>query len=390
MEELIKKSKFKKGISFEKEEFKKAFEFSLKKIDESLEFFKDGYPSPASINNVYPKIGNIEWTSSFYNGMLWLAYLYTKDDKYKYYSHLKLEDYEERLLKNINTNTHDLGFLYILSCKADYLITKDKKAKEVALLAAKLLMVRYNEVAKIIQAWGDLDDENEKGRIIIDCLMNVPLLFWASEETGDYSFREAAINHVNQTRKYIIRDDDTTFHTYYFDTVTGKAKYGVTNQGYSDQSCWARGQAWGIYGLSLAYKYTKDKNFLVDAKRLSNHFLNNLPSDYIAYWDLVFTDGDEERDSSSSAIAATGLLELIQYLDEDDEYREIYRNAAIMMTKSLIDNYTSVSDKKSNGILLHAVYGKPHNNGVDECNIWGDYFFMETLYKLLVEDPNFW
>jgi unsaturated chondroitin disaccharide hydrolase len=390
MELLKRKELFASDPQVSKETWEEAFRFAIQKVEENLETFCDGYPAPASIGNVYPKIANIEWTSSFYNGMLWLAFLHTKDEKFKCAAQATLSDYTNRVDKQINTNTHDLGFLYILSCKAEYLITKNEEAKETALKAADLLMVRYNETAKIIQAWGDLDDPNQKGRIIIDCLMNVPLLFWATEVTKNEKYRKAAINHIQQTRANIIREDDTSFHTFYFDTETGKPLRGVTNQGYSDSSCWSRGQAWGIYGLALAYSYTQDKGCLTDAKRLANHFLNNLPEDLICYWDLVFTQGEEERDSSAAAITVCGLLLLSKHLQDNDEYKVLYRNASLQILRSLSKHYTSKEDAHSNGILLHAVYGKPHNAGVDECNIWGDYFYMEALSQILDANPLFW
>jgi unsaturated chondroitin disaccharide hydrolase len=390
METLQRKELFSSDPQVSKETWEEAFRFAIHKVEENLLTFTDGYPAPASINNVYPKIANVEWTSSFYNGMLWLSYLHTKDVKFKLAAEATLSDYANRIDNQINTNTHDLGFLYILSCKAQYLVTGNEEAKKTALKAADLLMVRYSKTAHIIQAWGDLDDPNQKGRIIIDCLMNVPLLFWATEVTGNESYRTAAVNHINATRENIIREDDTTYHTFYFDTVTGKPLRGVTNQGYSDNSCWSRGQAWGIYGLALAYSYTQDTGCLTDAKRLANHFLNNLGNDLICYWDLIFTQGKEERDSSAAAIAACGLLLLAKHLDDGDAYKAIYHSAALHIMKSLSENYTSISDANSNGILLHAVYGKPHNSGVDECNIWGDYFYMEALSQMLDSTPLFW
>jgi unsaturated chondroitin disaccharide hydrolase len=283
-----------------------------------------------------------------------------------------------------------LGFLYILSAKAEYLITQNQKARETALLAADLLMERYHPKAGIIQAWGNLEDPNQRGRIIIDCLMNIPLLFWATEETKNPTYREAALSHLARTRETIIRPDATTYHTYYFDTETGVPLRGVTAQGYSDDSCWARGQAWGIYGLALAYTYTLDNGCLVDAKRLADYFLSHLPSDDVCYWDLIFTDGDEERDSSASAIASCGLMLLASILPKGDCDGERYQRKALDMLSSLSNAYTTKDKAESNGILMHAVYGKPNNSGIDECVIWGDYFYMEALGTVLGSAIRFW
>lgn len=370
--------------------WEKALAFALGMIEKNIPTFSEGYPAPASIGNVYPSIPNTEWTSSFWNGMLWQAYQYTADEHYREAAEKTLHDYQRRLEKRIETNTHDLGFLYILSCKAEYMLTGNLEAKKTALDAADLLMVRYNEPAGILQAWGDLDDPDQRGRIIVDCLMNIPLLFWASEETGKAHYREAALRHLTASRTYLFREDDSTYHTYFFDTVTGKPLRGTTAQGYSDSSCWARGQAWAIYGLCLNYRYESDPLLLSDAKRVANYFINRLPVDNVPYWDLFFTSGDEERDSSSAAIAACALLELATLLPVTDKDRTLYERVALNMLHSLASSYTSVGDPLSNGILLHAVYGKPNGKGVDECTIWGDYFYVEALVRVLRNRPLFW
>ena len=386
----MKQDIFNNSSQYSMEFWERAYTYAIEKVRDNIPNFSDGYPAPSSNNNVYPKIANIEWTSSFWNGMLWLSYLHTRDEAFRHAGEATLEDYTTRLQNRIETNTHDLGFLYILSAKAEYLITHNENAKNTALLAADLLMERYHPKAGIIQAWGDLEDPNQRGRIIIDCLMNIPLLFWATEETKNPRYREAALSHLARTRETIIRSDATTYHTYYFDTETGNPLRGVTAQGYSDDSCWARGQAWGIYGLALAYTYTHDFGCLIDAKRLADYFLSHLPSDDVCYWDLIFTDGDEEHDSSASAIASCGLMLLASLLPEDDSDAVRYQNKALDMLASLSKSYTTQNNPESNGILMHAVYGKPNNAGVDECVVWGDYFYMEALGTVLGSANRFW
>lgn len=388
--EAIQKSFYDNPALMEGRYWEKALAFALGVIEKNIPAFRKGYPAPASVNNIYPIIPNTEWTSSFWNGMLWQAYQYTGDEQYRKAAEKTLGDYQNRLEKRIETNTHDLGFLYILSCKAEYLLTENQEARKTALDAADLLMVRYNEPAGILQAWGNLDNPEQRGRIIVDCLMNIPLLFWANQETGKSLYREAAERHLIATRKYLIREDDSTYHTYYFDTETGKPLRGTTAQGFSDSSCWARGQAWAIYGLCLNYRYVHDPLILLDAKRVANYFINRLPEDTIPYWDLVFTSGSEERDSSSAAIAACGLLELATLLPVTDKDRSLYERVALIMLHALATSYTSNDVPESNGILLHAVYGKPFGNGVDECNIWGDYFYVEALVRVLRNRPLFW
>jgi unsaturated chondroitin disaccharide hydrolase len=218
--------------------------------------------------------------------------------------------------------------------------------------------------------------------MIIDCCMNLPLLYWATEQTANPSYATAARRHAEQAAKYLVRPDASTFHTYYMDTETGAPKYGKTNQGYSDTSCWARGQAWGIYGFALSFIYTGDTAFLSHSKRLADYFLARLPADGVAYWDLIFTSGSEERDSSAAAIAACGLLELSKHLPLCDTSRARYEAAAAQMIRSLSASYTSKADPKSNGLLLHSVYAKGAGLGIDECSIWGDYFYFEALVRV--------
>jgi unsaturated chondroitin disaccharide hydrolase len=279
--------------------------------------------------------------------------------------------------------------LYTLSCVAGHRLTANPEAKQIALQAADLLTTRYFPKAGIIQAWGNLNDPEQRGRMIIDCCMNLPLLYWASQVTGNPVYHETAYSHANQAAKYIIRPDASSFHTFYMDVETGEPRYGKTAQGYADDSCWSRGQAWGLYGFVLSYLYTGDWSFIELSKKIANYFLNRLPDDHVCYWDLIFTSGNEERDSSAAAIAACAILEMSRHLPLSDVYKTIYENAALKIIQSLIQNYTT-SCVTSNGLLLHAVYSKPGKNGVDECNIWGDYFYFEALVRLVKDWKPYW
>ncbi|WNR42851.1 glycoside hydrolase family 88 protein [Paenibacillus roseipurpureus] len=383
-------TKYSQQPLFTKAFIEDALAYILKKVDQNLETFTYKYPAPASVNNVYPAIDNVEWTSSFWTGMLWLAYEVTGDMKYRRVAEIQLASYKKRVDERIETGTHDLGFLYTLSSVAAFKLTGSEEAKEMSLKAADLLMERYFEKAGIIQAWGAPDDPENGGRMIIDCCMNLPLLFWASEITGDKKYYDAAYSHVKMAETYIVREDASTYHTYFMDIYTGKPKYGKTVQGYSDTSCWARGQAWGIYGFPLSYKYTRDSTLIDLAKKVANYYMNRLPEDSVSYWDLIFTSGPEERDSSSAAIAACGLMELSKSLPLSDNDKRIYENAALHIVKSLAEHYTSKDVLESNGVLLHAVYAKPHNKGIDECNIWGDYYYFEALVRLSKDWELYW
>ena len=389
-EEIQNAGRFEKAPPVDRAFVEKAIEHVLAKMDQSLEVFTDKFPDSSSENLVYPPIENVEWTTSFWTGMLWLAYEHTGDEKYRKIAEIQIKSFKERLDKRIELDHHDLGFLYTLSCVSAYKLTGNEEAKQIAIQAADLLITRYHDKAGIIQAWGNLNDPAERGRMIIDCNLNLPLLYWASEVTGKAVYRDIAETHIKQAAKYIVRPDASTFHTYYMDPETGEPLYGNTRQGYSDDSCWARGQAWGIYGFPLSYHYTRDWSLIELAKKLSNYYLNRLPEDEICYWDLIFTDGEEERDSSAAAIAVCGLLEMVKYLPLTDPEKRVYENSALAMIESLYEHYTTEIDSEANGILKHAVYHKGGNRGVDESCIWGDYYYFEALIRLSKDWNMYW
>lgn len=374
-------------VDLPREKLEYALGEALKKIDMNLEPFAVLFPSHNSYNNVYKADKNTGgWNQGFWTGMLWHAYELTgNDDKYRNVALGQIPSYYKRIKEKLGVNHHDMGFLYTPSCVAAWKLDKNKQAKAAAIMAADHLITRYHPAAKFIQAWGDVNDVNSF-RLIIDCLLNIPLLYWASEVTGDPKYDEMAYNHFNTTADVILRPDASTHHTYYFDPATGKPLKGVTAQGFSNDSAWSRGQAWGIYGPMLTYMYKHNDKAMEMFRATTNYFLNHLPDDYIAYWDLCFTDGDEPRDSSAAAIALCGMIEGVKHMDDSDPDKRIYQNAIKHIMNSLIDNYLTKDIPESNGLLLHAVYSKPHNGGVDECNIWGDYFYMEALHRLL--DPD--
>ena len=384
--EIVDKAKY-ADFDLPKQKLEYALSEALKKIDYAIPQFTELFPEHASVNNVYPQVPNDRgWNTGFWTGMLWHAYELTKDEKYKNVALGHVPSFKKRIVERLGVDHHDMGFLYIPSCVAAYKLAGCEDAKEAAILAAENLITRYKEKGQFIQAWGRVDDPKSY-RLIVDCLLNIPLLYWASEVTGDMKFDTIGFNHFNTTIDVCCRADASTFHTYYFDPETGAPLKGVTAQGASDDSAWARGQTWGIYGPLLTYVHKKSDKALHVFKATTNYYLNHLPEDYIAFWDLSFTDGDDEpRDSSSNAIALCGMLEGIKYMDESDPLRQIYINASKRIMNSLIDNYLTKDIPEANGLLLHATYGKPQKNGVDEMNIWGDYFYMEALHRML--DPN--
>lgn len=376
-------------ITLSREKLEEALGEAVKKIDMMLLEFTDKFPSHASVNNVYSAEDNLTsggWNTGFWTGILWHAYQLTDDERYKDTALGQIPSFYTRIDEKLGVNHHDMGFLYVPSCVAAYKLTQDETAKSAAVKAADHFITRYHEKGEFIQAWGNTNDSNSY-RLIVDCLMNIPLLYWASDITGDSKYSEIAYKHFKTTLSTCYRSDGSTFHTYYFDTETGAPLKGVTAQGVSDDSAWARGQAWAMYGPLLTYKYIKDEDALTAFKAATNYYLAHLPQDCVAYWDLSFTDGDDEpRDSSSAAIALCAMLEGIKYMDGSDPLRQTYINACKRIMLSLIDDYSTKNTPTANGLLLHATYSKPGGNGVDEMNIWGDYFYMEALHRMLDAD----
>lgn len=362
----------------------------LERVDRNLAVFTDAFPAPSSLGGFYPAIGNVEWTNGFWTGMLWLAWEASGEDRYRQAAERQVLTFRDRIENGISVDHHDLGFLYSLSCVSAWKLTGDTVARDAALAAARKLLERYLPVAGVIQAWGDLTDPAQAGRMIIDCNLNLPLLYWAGAETGEPAFAEAANRHIAQAARHIVRPDASTFHTFYMDPETGEPLRGSTHQGFSDSSCWARGQAWGVSGFPLVHRYNADPALIDVAARLANYFLNRLPDDLICCWDLVFTGPPHERDSSAAAIAACGLLELARALPLGDPDRETYEAAALAIVDELGQRYLLPLGAPGTGVLAHAVYHMPNGVGVDEACIWGDYFFLEALVRLTRVWESYW
>lgn len=356
--------------------------------------FSDCFPAASSEGNFYPRTANNDWTEGFWTGELWLAYEYSQNEKLRDTALVQVESFLYRIKNHINTDHHDMGFLYSPSCVAAYKLIGSEAGKEAALLAADNLISRFQEKGGFFQAWGKMGDKDNY-RLIIDCLMNMPLLFWASEVTGNSLYREKAEIHITTAMKNIIRPDNSTYHTYYFDPVTGQPLRGVTCQGNRDGSAWARGQAWGIYGSAIAYSKLWNEEYKNIFRKIADYFIERLPEDLVPYWDFDFDTGSKEpRDSSAGAIAACGMLEMSKYLESDEA--EFYTDAAKRILLALVDNCAVKDSEASNGLLLHGTYAKKtptntcNNAGVDECCIWGDYFYLEALTRLSSNWNLYW
>ncbi len=378
----------------QRECFTKAYDMAAELILKATDEFTEKFPPSASVNNFYQPDINYEWTPGFWTGEVWLAWEKTGNEKLKKTAEIEVQDFYRRIREKDGVNHHDMGFLYCPSCVAAWKLTGNETGKEAALMAADNLLGRFQEKGQFIQAWGELGAKDNY-RLIIDCLLNMPLLFWATEVTGDQKYAEKAQAHIKTAMQNIIRPDNSTYHTFFFDPETGAPVKGVTHQGYRDGSAWARGQAWGVYGSALAYKFLRDDAYADIFCRVTDYFLDHLPKDKIPYWDFDFTDGsDEPRDSSAAAIAACGMLEMSKYLPA--EKAQYYTQKAEELVEALIRECAVTDPSVSNGLLLHGTYAKssPYNtcpnNGVDECVIWGDYFYMEALTRLLRDWEPYW
>jgi len=375
-------------------EVKTALDMAVEQVRRNLPEFTYVSQNHSSVGNVYPAVENNQWTAGFWPGEIWLAFEHTGDRIFQYAAQIQIQSFLHRIENRIETDHHDMGFLYSPSCIAAWKLVGDEDGRKAALLAADQLIERFQPIGRFIQAWGR-KGVAEEYRYIIDCLLNLPLLYWASRETNDPKYRDIALMHARTTLANSIRPDDSTYHTFYLDPVTGAPVRGVTKQGYSDESAWARGQAWAIAGMALSYRYERIEEYRQTFDRLLAFYLKRLPVDMVPYWDLIFSDEDgEPRDSSSASIVACGLLEMADLVEPETASR--YRELARRVMKSLVDRYAVKDPAVSTGLVLHGTYSKksPHNTcrgeGVDECVSWGDYYYMEALTRLSRNWSSYW
>ncbi len=376
-------------------EVEAALDAASAQVIRNLPKFTHCFQKAYSENGFYQPTENRDWTTGFWTGEIWLAYEHTKNPALKEAGEIQMKDFLNRIEEKIDVETHDLGFLYSPSCVAGYKLTGSQVGRVAALKAAEELITRFHEKGEFIQAWGPLNAPDNY-RLIIDCLLNLPLLYWATEETGEEKYRQVAEKHIHTALANVIRPDFSTWHTFFFNRETGAPDHGATCQGYRDGSAWARGQAWGVYGTAVGYKYTKRESYIPIFKGVTEYFLRHLPEDLVPYWDLEFGDGNEDqpRDSSSASIAACGMLEMAKYLPSKEA--AYYISIAKRLMKSVVDHYAVKDPSQSNGLVLHSTYSNhsPYNTcnhyGVDECNIWGDYFYMEALTRLHKDWNIYW
>ncbi|WP_424005386.1 glycoside hydrolase family 88 protein (plasmid) [Haloarcula salina] len=372
-------------------DLERALSTAIDRIGENLEAFYDQFPGPSSEGLVYEPTDNTEgWTTAFWTGLCWLAYEVTGERRFRDAAQAQLATFERRL-ESGEVETHDLGFLYTLSAIAGYQVTETERYRSAALTAADHLADRFWDAPGLIQAWGDIDspeDSWERGRMIVDSMMNLPLLFWASEATGDSAYASIAERHARTTARHLVRSDGSTFHTFKCDVESGAPLGGETAQGYDADSCWSRGQTWAIYGYALAADYADEGAYANLSARLANYYLSNVEADHVPLWDFDAPADQTYRDTSAAAIAACGLGELAQQLPLADARARGYENAAIATLGSLAERY-STDRSESNGLLSDGAYD-PTDGDYDECCIWGDYFYVEGLVRATEHWSRYW
>ncbi|MDQ0257346.1 unsaturated chondroitin disaccharide hydrolase [Evansella vedderi] len=335
----------------------------------------------ASINGEYKLESPHWWTAGFWPGLLWLLYRDSNKEAFK----RTAEECELKLDKVITDYyrlDHDMGFMWTLTSLTNYKFTSNEDSKRRALLVATILLGRFNVNGNYIRAWNPWQEgEDNSGWAIIDCLMNLPLLYWASEETGDPRYRNAAKKHADTVLTYFVRSDGAVHHIVRFDSDSGEHVENIGGQGYSAESAWSRGAAWAIYGLTLSYHYTGEDKYLQGAKKVAHFFVTYLPEDMVPHWDLRIPEGvPKYRDSSAGAIAASGLL----LLGEKAGALEgtVYRDMGTRILESLFVNYGAWENEEEDGLILHGTGHFPEGRNVDVPLIYGDYFFVEGLARL--------
>jgi unsaturated chondroitin disaccharide hydrolase len=357
-----------------------ALEFAERQVAATIERYPDYFPIYTD-HGKWRHAGELwtDWTGGFFAGMMWKFYQRTKAPAWR-----QRAEHYSRLLEHrqLDRNVHDLGFIFLNTYLPWYRLSGDEAIHQVVLQAGRTLAMRFMEEGRYLRSFVASDS------LFIDIMMNVPLIFYAANQTGDEELRRRALAHCRTTRDTLVRPDGSTAHEGLFDLQTGRFLRESTHQGLRDDSRWARGLAWSLYGFSQVYDLTGMEEFLDVAERNAAFWLSHLPDDKIPYWDF---DADltqplpwgPQKDSSAAAIAASGLLDLARQT-KTPEHALAYRNTALVMLDALAKPpYLASETPNWEGILKHGVYHTRKGLGVDESVMWGDFFFCEALSKVL-------
>ncbi|CAH1195551.1 Unsaturated glucuronyl hydrolase [Paenibacillus auburnensis] len=325
------------------------------------------------------------WTNGFWGGMQWLMYHETGNQKYREIANIS-EDKLDECFQQYNGLHHDVGFMWLPTSVANYKVTGNAKSRRRALHAANLLAGRFNLAGRFIRAWNDLEEGDTRGWAIIDCMFNIPLLYWASEETGDPRFKQIAMAHADTSMTSFVRLDGSVNHIVEFDPFHGGVMKTYGGQGYEDGSSWTRGQTWALYGFMMSYIHTGKEEYLHTAKRIAHYFMANIPGNGIIPIDFRQPKEPAYEDSTAAAIAACGLIEIAKAVGEHEQ--AIYINAALKLLRTLDESRSDWSLDTDN--FLTGGSAAYHNPNRHTPIIYGDYYFMEAVFKLKGNDLYLW
>ena len=379
--------RFKTSYVIDNDKLLNAAESACAKLKTFGESNNASFVDVSSINYEYRLTSNKNWTCGMYTGSYLMAYQLTGDSWFADVVNTHVDSYIQREAKKIGMDDHDVGFVFVPSCVGAYKVLGNESARDAALRAVEYYYgTSYSKEGKFIIRSHKTWEKGSGCRTMIDSMMNTTLFFWANSEIDASNYYTAARDHTYTTIDLIVREDGSTYHHYQFDPLTAEPMYGLTWQGYSDESCWSRGHSWGVYGLSIAYSYVNDKEIMDAQRDVTYYMLNHLPSDLIPYWDYTFTSGDQPRDASAAAIAICGMLDMAGNLPEDSAQRLIYESAAAQMMESLIDNCTGDIGVEYDGLIHSVTHALPQNRGIEECAPYADYFYLEALARFLKHD----
>jgi unsaturated chondroitin disaccharide hydrolase len=316
------------------------------------------------------------WCEGFLGGMLWILYRHTGDTWWR-----ERAEHYSRLIEHRKTdrNVHDLGFLFLPTWKAWYELTDDPSKNQVVIDAGKTLALRLQPKGRYLRSFVAPDS------LFIDIMMNVGIIFYAAQQTDDATLQQIAIDHCLTTRRFLVRGDGSTAHEGLFDLNTGEFVRQTTHQGWRNDSSWARGQTWALYGFATAYQFTQDERFLDTAERCAKFYLDRTPARGVPPNDWEEPEPRQPYESSAAAIAAAGLLELARTVTEPSK-TDYYRERAFAILDTLLSPEFLASETPGwEGILKHGIYHERKGLGVDESVMWGDYFFLAGLDKALAD-----
>ncbi|MFD9706242.1 glycoside hydrolase family 88 protein [Lentzea sp. NPDC059081] len=316
------------------------------------------------------------WVGGFWPGTLWLAHLDSGDARFRALA----EAANDRLApRRLDPRDHDLGFLFSPSWVTAYRLTGDPRWRDGAIDAANTLTQRWNATGRFIRAWGAIGTPGNAGRVIIDTMMNLDLLAFATEQTGDRKFLDIAIAHARTTQTHFLRADGSTPHVFDFNPDTGAPIGQNTVQGYSPTSCWARGQAWGIYGFTTMYRRTGLREFRDTARKMADFALNALTPDHVPVWDYRSPLGvNDVKDSSAGAIMACGLLDLATATGTAR-----YRDRALQILGGLVGTCLTTRSTRAEAVLARGTRNRPAEDGVEVSLPYGDYYLFEAILRVL-------